>query len=1078
MSLLDAQTGIVTRNYICMPIIVGNAICGGIILSNKVLFAEESTNLPRQSPRNSSADSGYPSFGPADEILLGYLAVNAGLLIKSSTSRGKRSSSFVSVRSNRGARSLHYDIDSTLQQLVDRACVDLDADLISVFAYNSSTKRLESTVSNGSKALSIPVDSGIAGTSFRTARVINIQETVVDERCCGDSDSLIGSKTQSLLCAPILDAAGRPVGVIQALNKKGSAYFTRHDETLICEFSSQVFSLLRDSDFLSEYPGDSSALQVAKFLAALSNAKSVSTLACEVRRVVMEVVACDFVGLYTHVPSDGMAEAYLQCENSSGNSSTSTSTLSPNSSPSSSSSCSNGVANRIIGANIPHRILDAINTGLRTELSVLLTSPPRSAFENFLPGVTARHALIYPLHSAHQSAVSTLTGIERGEGKGLKATPKSVLVVIRNNQRLLGFPTAARDALDLFVAVLKTCTESVRLREQQELSVSTVESSFLLANATLGALSDFVILLGPSGRMVAWNRDLSALLGPEAERKREREGNDDADLLSPSPSVPAPVSVGVDGCGSWLQSRLSQKAEKQDHESEHFSKWFKRINCSDLVVDTAKATDPSRGPNDFKVLKSSIFTSAVYPAGVAIEYQLLPLDAECVMKGDVARSIVLVIRVHDNCCSYSASASCPSETTRGQQEHRSSSNASMLSLPVNSEAHRLIVAATTMLKGIAFDHAASKVMHEIGEITSTLDFILKSESQSGPRSPNSPKNHHRNMSLYQDGLVNLDVGLPENLFTWDFNVLEIQDKTVLINVMGQIFESLNLLGVLGIEPIVLANYIRDIANKYHDNPFHNLHHASCVTHFAYMLIRATEAERYLSPQQLFGVVISAVVHDVDHPGNTNMFEINSQSYLALLYNDQSVLENHHCSTAFQLMRGASTNILKGLSKTVATDLRKTIVSCVMATDMSVHFQLVDETKKIVQQGDYSFTEAQDQMFLCRLLVHSADLSNPVRPFHITQSWARRISAEFNLQVAMEQELGMPVLNFMMTPDDKSLCKNETGFSSFVVAPMWRSLSVLFPSLAPLTQQLDCNLTSWKTMLEQIMKEEDAEKGSA
>ena len=70
---------------------------------------------------------------------------------------------------------------------------------------------------------------------------------------------------------------------------------------------------------------------------------------------------------------------------------------------------------------------------------------------------------------------------------------------------------------------------------------------------------------------------------------------------------------------------------------------------------------------------------------------------------------------------------------------------------------------------------------------------------------------------------------------------------------------------------------------------------------------------------------------------------------------------------------------------------------------------------------------------------------------------------------------MPVLNFMITPDDKALCKNETGFASFVVAPMWRSLSGLFPGLVPLVKQLDSNLLSWKTMLERIMKEEEAER---
>ena len=43
------------------------------------------------------------------------------------------------------------------------------------------------------------------------------------------------------------------------------------------------------------------------------------------------------------------------------------------------------------------------------------------------------------------------------------------------------------------------------------------------------------------------------------------------------------------------------------------------------------------------------------------------------------------------------------------------------------------------------------------------------------------------------------------------------------------------------------------------------------------------------------------------------------------------------------------------------ELRKTIVSCIMATDMSLHFDLVDETKKCVATGDYTFEDVNDQV---------------------------------------------------------------------------------------------------------------------
>ena len=49
------------------------------------------------------------------------------------------------------------------------------------------------------------------------------------------------------------------------------------------------------------------------------------------------------------------------------------------------------------------------------------------------------------------------------------------------------------------------------------------------------------------------------------------------------------------------------------------------------------------------------------------------------------------------------------------------------------------------------------------------------------------------------------------------------------------------------------------------------------------------------------LILSAAAHDVDHPGHNNLFEIKSKSKLAILYNDQAVLENHHAATFFFLL---------------------------------------------------------------------------------------------------------------------------------------------------------------------------------
>jgi hypothetical protein len=210
-----------------------------------------------------------------------------------------------------------------------------------------------------------------------------------------------------------------------------------------------------------------------------------------------------------------------------------------------------------------------------------------------------------------------------------------------------------------------------------------------------------------------------------------------------------------------------------------------------------------------------------------------------------------------------------------------------------------------------------------------------------------------------------------------------------------------------------------------------------------MFIKETNVTRFLSNDTTFGLLLSAIVHDVDHPGHTNTYEINTGSELATIYNDKSVLENHHCSTAFRLMRRSNCAVLNGLSSNSARDIRKTVVSAVLATDMAVHFQMIGELgkKAPVNGGELQCRDEGDRLFLCSILMHAADLSNPYRRFDMTKGWAKRIADEFNNQVAKEKEAGLPFLPYMATPDEMALCRNEIGFGSHIVMPFVKNLAL-------------------------------------
>lgn len=58
---------------------------------------------------------------------------------------------------------------------------------------------------------------------------------------------------------------------------------------------------------------------------------------------------------------------------------------------------------------------------------------------------------------------------------------------------------------------------------------------------------------------------------------------------------------------------------------------------------------------------------------------------------------------------------------------------------------------------------------------------------------------------------------------------------------------------------------------------------------------------FLDEFDQLSILISAMIHDLDHPGFNNIFLINNWTKLATWYNDWSVLENHSTALAFELM---------------------------------------------------------------------------------------------------------------------------------------------------------------------------------
>ena len=104
--------------------------------------------------------------------------------------------------------------------------------------------------------------------------------------------------------------------------------------------------------------------------------------------------------------------------------------------------------------------------------------------------------------------------------------------------------------------------------------------------------------------------------------------------------------------------------------------------------------------------------------------------------------------------------------------------------------------------------------------------------------------------------------------------------------------------------------------------------------------------------EILAALIASAVHDVDHPGFNNQFLVNTGSETALLYNDESVLENHHLAVAFQLMRQKDCDILESFSKDERRNFRKMVIQMVSVSIITPEVKPFYSTltfKMVIQQ---------------------------------------------------------------------------------------------------------------------------------
>jgi len=325
----------------------------------------------------------------------------------------------------------------------------------------------------------------------------------------------------------------------------------------------------------------------------------------------------------------------------------------------------------------------------------------------------------------------------------------------------------------------------------------------------------------------------------------------------------------------------------------------------------------------------------------------------------------------------------------------------------------------------------------------------------------------------------------ELLDSWNLNPLELDKARN--HVAAMYFCSSHNHGV-EFDSVIMGNFLSEAESGYVKSaPYHNWFHAVDCAHAVYRLLQMCIAEVFLTREERYALLASAVCHDLGHPGLNNVFLIETSHELALRYNDKSPLENMHCSKMFELVSQARCNIFSTLSKTQYFDVRKVCIESILHTDNAQHFTMVKDVQMLYEVnseiwdasrllflqegGDFLAQEAVDLLrlvesrkLMINLLLHFADISNSMKPFRISRIWAWQVLEEFFLQGDAEARLGVPVqaLNDRATVNRPF---SQVGFIEFLVSPLIFAAMRILPQTEHLAVQMLMNARSWQKQWE-------------
>lgn len=298
-------------------------------------------------------------------------------------------------------------------------------------------------------------------------------------------------------------------------------------------------------------------------------------------------------------------------------------------------------------------------------------------------------------------------------------------------------------------------------------------------------------------------------------------------------------------------------------------------------------------------------------------------------------------------------------------------------------------------------------------------------------------------------------------FDRNLPVLAHRSKSELVDIAFRAF-----MGVEGARRFVreqdqLRAFIWEVGRHYHNNPYHNFHHAVDTTNVMAWLVSLPRIRKILPDLRAFVLLMAALVHDLDHPGTDNQWEIKTQSPRALRYQNVAVLEHHSLDLALELLTQPEYDLFAHLPPHPREESLGLLALTVLATDFSMHRAFLQELETFLDS--HHRPDARDPVFqslLARTLIKAADISNTSKEFHQARLWGRRVMREYWAQGELEKRRNLPI--GPLNDREKVEFHGAQGwFIENQVAPLFRLLARIEDDVQEAVETLVTNFSIYK-----------------